>query len=30
MTGPVRTGEWPDGPPHVQALLEQVRRWRAG
>jgi glucose-6-phosphate isomerase len=26
---PVRSGHWPDGPPHVQALLERVRRWRA-
>jgi glucose-6-phosphate isomerase len=29
MTEPVRTGQWPDGPSHVQALLERVRRWRA-
>jgi glucose-6-phosphate isomerase len=30
MAEPVRTGQWADGPPHVQALLEQVRRWRVG
>ena len=30
MTAPVRTGAWRDGPPHVQALLAQVQRWRAG
>jgi glucose-6-phosphate isomerase len=30
MTEPVRTGAWRDGPPHVQALLAQVQRWRAG
>ena len=29
MTEPVRTGQWPDGPSHVQALLDRVRRWRA-
>jgi hypothetical protein len=29
LTEPVREGRWPDGPPHVQALLERVRRWRA-
>ena len=29
MTEPVRTGQWPDGPSHVQSLLERVRRWRA-
>jgi glucose-6-phosphate isomerase len=29
MTGPVQAGDWPDGPPHVRSLLEQVRRWRA-
>ena len=29
MTDPVRTGAWPGGPPHVQALLAQVQRWRA-
>lgn len=29
MTAPVRTGVWPDGPPHVQELLARVQRWRA-
>jgi glucose-6-phosphate isomerase len=29
MTEPVRTGAWPDGPPHVHELLAQVQRWRA-
>jgi glucose-6-phosphate isomerase len=29
LAEPVRTADWPDGPPHVQALLGQVRRWRA-
>ncbi|HET7204451.1 MAG TPA: glucose-6-phosphate isomerase [Steroidobacteraceae bacterium] len=29
MTEPVRTGAWQDGPPHVQALLAHVQRWRA-
>jgi glucose-6-phosphate isomerase len=29
MTDPVRAAGWPGGPPHVQALLAQVRRWRA-
>jgi glucose-6-phosphate isomerase len=29
MTDPVRTGSWPAGPSHVQALLAQVQRWRA-
>jgi glucose-6-phosphate isomerase len=29
LTEPVREGRWLDGPPHVQALLERVRRWRA-
>ena len=29
MTDPVRTGDWPAGPPHVQALLKVVSRWRA-
>jgi len=28
MTEPVRTGLWPDGPSHMQALLERVQRWR--
>jgi glucose-6-phosphate isomerase len=30
MTDPVRTGVWRDGPGHVQTLLAQVQRWRAG
>jgi len=29
MTEPVRTGQWPDGPPQMRSLLERVRRWRA-
>ena len=29
MTAPVRAGEWPDGPAHVQKLLGVVSRWRA-
>ncbi|HEX7375217.1 MAG TPA: glucose-6-phosphate isomerase [Steroidobacteraceae bacterium] len=29
FTQPVAQGRWPDGPPHVQALLERVRRWRS-
>jgi len=29
MTEPVRTGAWPEGPPHVQELLARVQRWRA-
>ena len=29
MTEPVRTAHWPDGPPHLQALLAHVRAWRS-
>ena len=29
MTAPVRAGEWPGGPAHVQKLLGVVSRWRA-
>jgi glucose-6-phosphate isomerase len=29
MAPAVQQAAWPDGPPHVQALLEAVRRWRA-
>ncbi len=29
MIEPVRTAKWPDGPAHLQGLLEQVGRWRA-
>jgi len=28
MAPAVRSASWPDGPPHVQALLEAVGRWR--
>jgi glucose-6-phosphate isomerase len=28
MTRPVQTGHWPEGPAHVQRLLERVVRWR--
>jgi glucose-6-phosphate isomerase len=30
LTAPVRSGTWPDGPPHVQALLARLQKWRAG
>jgi glucose-6-phosphate isomerase len=26
---PVQTARWPEGPVHMQALLERVRRWRS-
>jgi glucose-6-phosphate isomerase len=29
MAEPVRTGQWREGPAHVQALLAQVQYWRA-
>jgi len=29
MAPAVQQAAWPDGPPHVQSLLETVRRWRA-
>ena len=29
MNEPVRTGLWPQGPEHVQAVLRQLQRWRA-
>ncbi len=29
LAEPVGAGRWPDGPPHMQALLERVGRWRA-
>ncbi len=28
MTEPVRTGQWEQGPVHMQRLLAQVQRWR--
>jgi glucose-6-phosphate isomerase len=28
MTAPVRTGTWPEGPPHVRELLARLQRWR--
>ena len=28
MTEPVVRAHWPEGPPHVQALLQRVGRWR--
>ena len=29
MTQPVKTGQWAEGPAHMQRLLAQVQRWRA-
>ena len=29
LAEPVASGLWPEGPPHVQALLERVRHWRS-
>jgi glucose-6-phosphate isomerase len=29
MTQPVLTGQWAEGPAHMQSLLAQVQRWRA-
>jgi glucose-6-phosphate isomerase len=29
MEVPVRTGQWPAGPAHMQSLLAQVQRWRS-
>jgi glucose-6-phosphate isomerase len=29
MTQPVITGQWSEGPAHMQNVLAQVQRWRA-
>ena len=29
LTEPVSRARWPEGAPHVQALLERVARWRS-